>query len=215
MLFRDPVQRAISQYWHSVRLKAEDQPLAMALSLEDERLAGQDDIVAAGGESFAHRNFSYKARGHYAEQLRRWFEVIERERILVMESEELWARPRRARPCPAVAGVGEPRRGLSLHQRRAAGPTRRRSGHRRLAPALHPLRRGPVRAVGPAALGALTPGNPSARAWTAAHMASTGAARPVHRSRARAAWCTSIPSPPTVTAPRASAAASSGVTRGW
>ena len=93
VLLRDPVQRAISQYWHSVRLKAEDQPLAMALSLEDERLAGQSEVVLAGGESFAHRNFSYKARGHYAEQLRRWFDVIERERILVMESEELWSNP--------------------------------------------------------------------------------------------------------------------------
>jgi hypothetical protein len=93
VLLRDPVQRAISQYWHSCRLKAEDQPLAAALALEDERLAGQDEIVSAGGESFAHRNFSYKARGHYAEQLRRWFAVIERDRILVMESEELWSGP--------------------------------------------------------------------------------------------------------------------------
>ena len=93
VLLRDPVQRAISQYWHSCRLGAEDQPLGVALALEDERLAGQDEVVASGGESFAHRNFSYKARGHYAPQLRRWFDVIERERFLVMESEELWSDP--------------------------------------------------------------------------------------------------------------------------
>ena len=76
-----------------MRLQAEDQPLAVALSLEDQRLAGQDEIVLAGGESFAHRNFSYKARGHYAEQLRRWYDVIEPGRIFVMESEELWRGP--------------------------------------------------------------------------------------------------------------------------
>ena len=69
MLLRDPVQRAISHYWHSCRIHAEDEPLERAIALEDERLAGQEEIVLAGGESFAHRNFSYKARGRYAEQL--------------------------------------------------------------------------------------------------------------------------------------------------
>ena len=62
VLLRDPVQRAISQYWHSCRIHAEDKPLSEALALEEQRLVGQDEIVLAGGESFAHRNFSYKAR---------------------------------------------------------------------------------------------------------------------------------------------------------
>jgi hypothetical protein len=93
VLLRDPVQRAISQYWHSRRIRAEDQPLSRAMDLEEQRLAGQEEIVARGGESPAYRNFSYKARGHYAEQLRRWFAVIERVRFLVMESEELWGGP--------------------------------------------------------------------------------------------------------------------------
>jgi len=104
VLLRDPVQRAISQYWHSRRTQAEDQPLATALALEEQRLAGQDEIVLAGGESFAYRNFSYKARGRYAEQLRRWFDVIERERFLVMESEELWNDP--DGPARALAWLG-------------------------------------------------------------------------------------------------------------
>ncbi len=47
----------------------------------------------AGEESFAYRNFSYRARGHYAEQLRRWFDVVDPARVLVMESEELWSPP--------------------------------------------------------------------------------------------------------------------------
>ena len=89
VLLRDPVQRAVSQYWHSRRLRAEDQPLGVALEREDERLAGQEQVVLAGGDSFAYRNFSYQARGRYAEQLRRWFALIERDRFLVMESEEI------------------------------------------------------------------------------------------------------------------------------
>jgi len=94
VLLRDPVQRAISHYWHSRRIHAEDEALDVALAREEQRLAGQEEIVLAGGESFAYRNFSYKARGQYAEQLRRWFGVIERDRILVMKSEELFEDPR-------------------------------------------------------------------------------------------------------------------------
>jgi len=108
VLLRDPVQRAISQYWHSRRLGAEDEPLAVALAREEQRLAGQEEIVGAGGESFAHRNFSYKARGRYAEQLRRWFDVIERDRILVMESEELFDDP--GGPARALQWLGLPAR---------------------------------------------------------------------------------------------------------
>ena len=104
VLLRDPVQRAISQYWHSCRVHAEDEPLAVALAREEQRLAGQLEVVMAGGESFAFRNFSYKARGHYAEQLRRWFDVIERDRFLVMESEELWGDPRA--PARVLAWLG-------------------------------------------------------------------------------------------------------------
>ena len=90
VLLRDPVQRAVSHYWHSCRIHAENEPLERAIALEDERLAGQEEIVLAGGESFAHRNFSYKARGHYAEQLARWFAVVDRERFLVVRSEDLF-----------------------------------------------------------------------------------------------------------------------------
>jgi len=90
-LLRDPVQRAVSHYWHSRRIGAEDQPLEVALALEDERLAGQEEVVRQGGESFPYRNFSYRARGHYAEQLRRWFAAVGRERLLVLRSEDLYA----------------------------------------------------------------------------------------------------------------------------
>ena len=49
-----------------------------------------------------------------------------------------------------------------------------------------------------------------------ARIASTGARRPSQSSNAWAAWCTSIPRPPTVRGARGSAAArSSGVSSGW
>jgi hypothetical protein len=93
VLLRNPVERAISHYWHERRLGFETEPLEAALRLEDVRLAGQDEVVRAGGRSVAHRHFSYRARGHYAEQLRRWFDAVDTSRVLVVESEELFVQP--------------------------------------------------------------------------------------------------------------------------
>jgi hypothetical protein len=93
VLLRDPVQRALSHYWHERRMKAETQPLGPAFALEDERLAGADEIVRRGERSFAHFHFSYVARGRYAEQLERWFGAVGRERVLVLPSESLFTDP--------------------------------------------------------------------------------------------------------------------------
>jgi len=93
VLLREPVERAVSHYWHERKMKAETQPLAEALAAEGQRLAGQSEVVEAGGRSFAHFHFSYAARGRYAEQLERWFAQVGRERILVLESEKLFTEP--------------------------------------------------------------------------------------------------------------------------
>ncbi|HVC71610.1 MAG TPA: sulfotransferase domain-containing protein [Acidimicrobiales bacterium] len=92
-VLRDPVERAVSHYWHERRLKAETEPLGVALALEDERLAGATELLLAGERSFAHFHFSYAARGRYAEQLRRWFDAVGRDRILVVESERMFSDP--------------------------------------------------------------------------------------------------------------------------
>ena len=100
VLLRDPVQRAISQYWHSVRLKAEDQPPAVALSLEDERLAGQAEIVLARGESFARdtrfpsTNDAPRARPEVdavIDDLRRHF-ALSNEDLFELLGRRLWER---------------------------------------------------------------------------------------------------------------------------
>ena len=43
--------------------------------------------------SHAWWNFTYLSRGRYAEQLERWLEVVPRERLLVIPSEDLLERP--------------------------------------------------------------------------------------------------------------------------
>lgn len=91
VVLRDPVQRALSHYWHERRMKAETESLSVALALEEERLIGADEAVRRGERSFAHFHFSYVARGRYAEQLERWFGLVGRDRVLVLESENMFA----------------------------------------------------------------------------------------------------------------------------
>jgi hypothetical protein len=83
-LLRDPVERAYSHYLHSRAYGVEPLSFVEALDAEPARLA-------AGGHR-ARRQFSYVARGRYAEQLTRWYERISRDRLLVVRTEELNAR---------------------------------------------------------------------------------------------------------------------------
>ena len=41
----------------------------------------------------AHQHHSYLSRGRYAEQLERWLDYVERERLLVLSAEELFEEP--------------------------------------------------------------------------------------------------------------------------
>jgi hypothetical protein len=90
VLLREPVSRVVSQYWHERNTGFETETFERAISLEAERLRGAEELVAAGGRSFAHQHFSYVARGEYAAQLRRWFDAVSAERLLVVESEKLF-----------------------------------------------------------------------------------------------------------------------------
>ena len=93
VLLREPAERAVSHYWLSRRLGKESEPLEVALALEDERLAGESERVARGERSFRHRYFSYRTRGLYESQLRRWFEAVGRDRIVICQSEDLFSDP--------------------------------------------------------------------------------------------------------------------------
>jgi hypothetical protein len=65
----------------------------VAIELEDRRLQGQEEIVRGGAQSLSHDRYSYVARGHYADQLTHWFQHIQRDRFLIVQSEELFASP--------------------------------------------------------------------------------------------------------------------------
>ncbi|HKH87838.1 MAG TPA: sulfotransferase domain-containing protein [Acidimicrobiales bacterium] len=90
---REPVERAISHYFLERRIGLEPETFERAIALEPERLKGSEARVAKGLFDYNHRHYSYTRRGEYAPQVRRWFDVIGRDRILVLESERLQSDP--------------------------------------------------------------------------------------------------------------------------
>jgi hypothetical protein len=70
--FRDPVDRAYSQYWHSVSKGKEGQRFARALELE--RRGGRKD---------------YLVRGQYDEQIERFLQYVPRQLMLFLLAEDL------------------------------------------------------------------------------------------------------------------------------
>lgn len=94
-VLRNPVDRALSHYQHEVALGREHLSFEEALDREDERMRGELERIAGDPTYFSHAwwNYTYVARGRYAEQLERWYEAFPREQLLVLFSEELLEHP--------------------------------------------------------------------------------------------------------------------------
>jgi hypothetical protein len=108
-LLRDPVARAYSHYNHLVRLGHESLSFEDAVRKEGERLAGEMDQLVQDEWHYSVnlRNYSYLTRGHYAEQLERWWAEFPREQLLVLKSEDFYQRPREIWP-RVIAHLGLP-----------------------------------------------------------------------------------------------------------
>ena len=94
VIVRDPVERAVSGYHHAVRMGHEARPIAAALDPANAEAlpdpAGAIDAVEWYDDpECPARLRGYLARGRYAEQLERWFAVVPREQLLVLETREL------------------------------------------------------------------------------------------------------------------------------
>jgi hypothetical protein len=97
-LLRNPISRAYSHYQHSVRRGHEPLSFDAALEAEPQRLAGEEQRMLADPylRSNPHRWYSYATRGHYADQLTRWFALFPREQILLVQAENLFKQPAQA-----------------------------------------------------------------------------------------------------------------------
>ena len=85
-LLRDPTARAVSEYHHAVRHGFERRPIEEALVVPEPRVL---DVRAYDDPNGDVRRHSYIERGHYAEQLARWFDVFPRDQLLVLTLDEL------------------------------------------------------------------------------------------------------------------------------
>lgn len=91
-LLRDPVTRAISHHAHMVRLGLETLSFEDALDAEESRT--REDLARSLADP-SHRprlflRFSYRERGHYAEQLGRWLDHFPSDQVLVLESADFY-----------------------------------------------------------------------------------------------------------------------------
>lgn len=99
-LLRNPADRAISHYHQEVRRKKETLPLQEALDAEESRTRADWDALAAG-QLLVHsraQQYSYRQRGHYAEQLTLYLQQFPRQNIQIYNSEFFFQQPERLLP---------------------------------------------------------------------------------------------------------------------
>ena len=91
-LLRNPSDRAISHYFHNnKRERREKLDIMEAFETEEKRL--EKVLLEKDYKSNIFRNFSYKRRGHYKEQLDRYFNYFSKDQILVLNSQSFFSNP--------------------------------------------------------------------------------------------------------------------------
>jgi hypothetical protein len=83
ILLRDPVERAISHYFHNVRHGRETLPILDAFRAEEDRIGRE----YASSNPYTLGHFSYKARGRYLPQIRRYWQLFPANNVLILSSE--------------------------------------------------------------------------------------------------------------------------------
>jgi hypothetical protein len=94
-LLRNPVDRAISHYFHSTRSGKETLPIMKALEAEEARTQDAWNRALQGDCAYdPHLTwFSYQQRGLYLEQLQRYWKVFNRENIYIESTDNLLNKP--------------------------------------------------------------------------------------------------------------------------
>jgi sulfotransferase family protein len=95
VLLRNPVDRAYSQYYHSIELGYESRSFEEAIRDEQQRTAQERDKILRNEhyQSYAYKHHSYLTRGIYVDQLQAWMSFFPREQFLILKSEDFYADP--------------------------------------------------------------------------------------------------------------------------
>jgi len=83
ILLRNPVDRAISHYKYERYIGEENRSFDKALRCEEKRISG-----GPGTKKYIH--YSYKKRGEYYNQVKRYKDVFNEERLMIIESERFF-----------------------------------------------------------------------------------------------------------------------------
>ncbi|MCC7515712.1 MAG: sulfotransferase domain-containing protein [Pseudomonadales bacterium] len=95
VLLRNPADRAISHYHQEFRRHHDPLSLSDALAAEPERTQA-DWAALAEGKLLTHsaaQRFSYRRRGHYAQQLQPFFHLFPRTQLAIHSSEQFFQQP--------------------------------------------------------------------------------------------------------------------------
>ncbi len=95
VLVRDPIDRAHSHWRMNRQLGTEPLGFAEAIAAEEDRLEGELGRIESGRE-FArapHQQYSYVGRGRYADAIAPWTDRYGRERLLIVQAEQLFTEP--------------------------------------------------------------------------------------------------------------------------
>lgn len=88
ILLRDPVERAVSHYFHTQRHGFEDLSIEDALDREDSRL--EEGIQQQDYKDLAFRLYSYKARGLYLKQIQNYQQYFSEDQMLILSSDSFY-----------------------------------------------------------------------------------------------------------------------------
>lgn len=91
ILLRNPVERAISHYFHNKRLGLTSLSFSEALQTERELATSYADVVTSDPGTLARLMVhSYILRGHYQSQIEHWLQFFPRHQMMIVTAESLF-----------------------------------------------------------------------------------------------------------------------------
>ncbi len=95
LLLRNPVERALSHYYHEVNNGRENLSFEQAIEKESERLRGELEKMLENENyySFNLQNYSYVSRGIYIDMIKKWHQNFSKDLILIIKSEDFFENP--------------------------------------------------------------------------------------------------------------------------
>ncbi len=95
LLLRNPIDRALSHYNSIKKRGNETLSFEDAIHKEKQRLTGEYERMLREENYYSEKwhFWGYLSGGHYMELLKGWFDVFDREKILIIKSEDMYDKP--------------------------------------------------------------------------------------------------------------------------